>query len=657
MKCAKCTTLNAGDFAYGQSQPFQDSLQALKTSAQAGCDFCKLCWACCLNYRSSNDLDYLLAGLGPFGEAIPDPRVFLEGLIYPSRKSPLLFQDGEDKPANSIWLSIGTLGVGRDISIGVLSIFADPDTPAANTRHKLCSPPPEIANCMPTRLIDVGSPKSARLIVTSQMGLEKPYVALSYCWGLPDAGVTLLETNFNNMLEEIPEEFLSKTHKDAFQLTRELGYQYIWIDTLCIIQQCREDWRRESRSMAQVYSNAALTIVAGRASDSRDGFLENKFQPQVEPVALPFYDPPAPSDRDGSAYEIWASLPRRRADGAVSNRGWCFQEAVLCSRALLFGTEQLNFRCREFDVWEDGTAGRPPTYQVRNKYSRIHSSSSTLSQNSQSVGIIRQHDERQRRMLIYWYRTILTGYTRRSLANEDDIFAALSGLAQDLKPQIRSRYLAGHEVDLVRSLLWYPWKNKIGAARSSLKPQCYRRQEAKVPSWCWAAVVGQIHVETIDRYQARYDPSQFLVRRASSQGWTKDLACHATEVYIESCELRIIGRPARVQCSKPSCIYIIAPSSSLFPRSISPSLSLESYRRVIDETAVVREEINIKTVGVGCFDIPGEMVEECWCLALTRQEGLILNRNKDGSFYRLGMMVVADVEWVLSNPEIDITMV
>jgi hypothetical protein len=43
------------------------------------------------------------------------------------------------------------------------------------------------------------------------------------------------------------------TFRDAFDLSNRLGISYLWIDSLCIIQDDDEDWQRESSSMGLVY--------------------------------------------------------------------------------------------------------------------------------------------------------------------------------------------------------------------------------------------------------------------------------------------------------------------------------------------------------------------------------------------------------------------
>jgi hypothetical protein len=66
---------------------------------------------------------------------------------------------------------------------------------------------------------------------------------------------------------------LPKTLQDAIRLTQELGIRYIWIDSICIIQDDKEDWEHESANMLSVYANASLTIAASNGNDSHKGLF------------------------------------------------------------------------------------------------------------------------------------------------------------------------------------------------------------------------------------------------------------------------------------------------------------------------------------------------------------------------------------------------
>lgn len=69
----------------------------------------------------------------------------------------------------------------------------------------------------------------------------------------------------------IPFSQLPKTFQEAGLLLSRLGFKYLWIDSLCIIQDDEADWQRESAQMASIYAKAALTIAASASQDSQGG--------------------------------------------------------------------------------------------------------------------------------------------------------------------------------------------------------------------------------------------------------------------------------------------------------------------------------------------------------------------------------------------------
>jgi len=89
------------------------------------------------------------------------------------------------------------------------------------------------------------------------------YVALSYCWGGPQTFATTASTlaekiaGFN--IDELPQ-----TLKDAGQVTQNLGFQYLWIDSQCIIQDSPEDKGHEVSRMADIYKGAYVTVARSR---------------------------------------------------------------------------------------------------------------------------------------------------------------------------------------------------------------------------------------------------------------------------------------------------------------------------------------------------------------------------------------------------------
>jgi hypothetical protein len=82
-------------------------------------------------------------------------------------------------------------------------------------------------------------------------------------------------TNLNQFIECIDIAELPKTFQDAIEISRRLDIRFLWIDSLCIIQDSKEDWLKESVIMGDIYQHAYCNIAATAAPDGRTGcFLE-----------------------------------------------------------------------------------------------------------------------------------------------------------------------------------------------------------------------------------------------------------------------------------------------------------------------------------------------------------------------------------------------
>ncbi|KAH6684035.1 heterokaryon incompatibility protein-domain-containing protein [Halenospora varia] len=128
------------------------------------------------------------------------------------------------------------------------------------------------SSLQPTRLVYVGSTFAPqfRLCIDKNARLDENYVTLSHCWG-GNVPKKLLTENMASMIHSIEPTELSKTFREPITVTRELGFQYIWIDSLCIIQDDQHDWQRESILMCQIYTGGSCNICATvRGMEARD---------------------------------------------------------------------------------------------------------------------------------------------------------------------------------------------------------------------------------------------------------------------------------------------------------------------------------------------------------------------------------------------------
>src|SRR5256885_7715423 len=112
----------------------------------------------------------------------------------------------------------------------------------------------------PTRLIQINE-KGIRLCDPRKLPKFPPYATLSHCWGGLDI-FHLKKWNRDSLFENIPMDKLCNTFNDAIKVTRALGLSYLWIDSLCIVQDDNDDWRRESALMSDVFTNSVVNIAA-----------------------------------------------------------------------------------------------------------------------------------------------------------------------------------------------------------------------------------------------------------------------------------------------------------------------------------------------------------------------------------------------------------
>ncbi|CAG8971379.1 hypothetical protein HYALB_00006929 [Hymenoscyphus albidus] len=126
----------------------------------------------------------------------------------------------------------------------------------------------------PTRLLSVGSKGAPKLRLhvndANSLQAEQSYATLSHCWSSKKIK-KLLDDDLISMIKGISVDELPKTFQDAIELTRRLEIQFLWIDSLCIIQDSTEDWEQESARMESVYKNAVCNIAATAAENGEKG--------------------------------------------------------------------------------------------------------------------------------------------------------------------------------------------------------------------------------------------------------------------------------------------------------------------------------------------------------------------------------------------------
>ncbi|RYP65411.1 hypothetical protein DL769_006316 [Monosporascus sp. CRB-8-3] len=188
-------------------------------------------------------------------------------------------------------------------------------------KHEICSyRPGGQQRTLPSRLIFCGDSTTActpKLCEGRDIPEDVSFVTLSHCWG--GKVICCLESrNLDSFKSGLPMSLLSKTFLDAFTVTRELGFAYIWIDSLCIIQDSSEDWERESSKMSDIYANGILNIAATGFPNGERGFLTSR-----DPSLL---QSPARERTHADFYREWG---RGVESAPLNRRCWVLQERVL----------------------------------------------------------------------------------------------------------------------------------------------------------------------------------------------------------------------------------------------------------------------------------------------------------------------------------------
>jgi hypothetical protein len=183
-------------------------------------------------------------------------------------------------------------------------------------------------------------------------GLRGRYATLSHCWG-GNACLTTRSDNFEEHKKGIPTVHLPPTFRHAVQISRRLGIRYLWIDSLCILQDSKDDWEKESAKMGDIYRNSFVTIAARAARNPEEGcFIARD---QDIPTCRLEYRSPEPSAAAGSIYiRDPAFQIERLGETPLDSRGWVLQEKLLSPRILYYGGQQMYWECRQASIRQDG---------------------------------------------------------------------------------------------------------------------------------------------------------------------------------------------------------------------------------------------------------------------------------------------------------------
>jgi hypothetical protein len=355
--------------------------------------------------------------------------------------------------------------------------------------HKECNEEHIATPFIPTRLIKVGTSSDSVIpfLVETKDCQEEDwrYLALSHCWGKADGiqATKTTTTNINSHKKGIPYALLPKTFQDFVLIARTLNVAFVWIDSLCIIQDSVSDWEHEASRMAEVYSKAYCTIAADAAENGNIGCLvpRNPLAVQIcdirnvggsEEAHMTGIDDDEDDDEGIDAVinilppqPEWSTMVDR---SILSTRAWTLQERLLSPRIIHYTTHELVWECRttQFSEYMHNTGVVHP-FGFKDP-DRILDN--PLDSSIPAITFPRWYD-------------LVDQFSARRLTVESDRLPALSGLVHHIQSHKGWTYVAGMwKEDIEQGLYWEP----------VAKDKPHRPSKYRAPSWSWVSIEGRV---------------------------------------------------------------------------------------------------------------------------------------------------------------------
>jgi hypothetical protein len=316
-----------------------------------------------------------------------------------------------------------------------------------------------------TRLVDV----ALRCIVL--LPAKVPWVALSYCWGGPQEH-SLQKHNLADygMPGALTEERLPPVIFDALIATSALGERYVWVDSLCIVQDDELDKAKYLSIMDAIYAHAILTIINAASGDTSSGlpgirqFVHRRTQQAFEINGVWLTETLDPRHSSYAGY-----LERCK----WSTRGWTFQEGLLSRRCLIFTADQICWQCQKSTWCESSFWERTDDLQIYRHFHGDNLLTSLADPIIQNWGPL--------------YITIFQKYVQREFSSESDVMHALTGVLRVLKRSTGEDHFWGLPINVLEHALTWTASGPPSQRSSHHK---YIDSRGKLlscpfPSWSW----------------------------------------------------------------------------------------------------------------------------------------------------------------------------
>jgi hypothetical protein len=324
---------------------------------------------------------------------------------------------------------------------------------------------------VPPRLLRIADNHDQVHLVDMDTKKPVPYAVLSYCWG-GDQEFKTTKSNVKTKCRAMKD--LPQTIQDAFHVTRQLQLEYLWVDSMCIIQDSIEDKSALISQMHRIYACAHVTIAASMASRCTEGFLAPRTDIPTFLIPISYRTTVDGPSRVGSI--ILISSPRNSVEPLVT-RAWTLQESLLSRRILSYGSRQLRWFCATDEHCDGGVLDRDSANFA--SFQTLEETVIDLPRRSFKAKVLPRDPTS-----LPWLQ-VVEQYAKRDISVPSDKLIAISAVAQRLKAMTKGEWGSYHagiwQERFFEQLLWAMSTGEIAK----------RPAEYRAPSWSWAAVDGK----------------------------------------------------------------------------------------------------------------------------------------------------------------------
>jgi hypothetical protein len=368
-----------------------------------------------------------------------------------------------------------------------------------DTHTKICPHPigrdPQGARDLPPRLYDI---RHKKIVLGSALAVSNDtrYIALSYVWGKAvKKGIRTVSANVEKRLEGFDlttHEDCPHTYRTAVRFAEGLGFHYIWIDSICMIQDDQSDrilhFRHFEKGVGQIYEDAHLTLCCIGDGADYNILSDRQAEPEQKSVKINF---------DGAPLVIMPKITQLSnlvdKPGAWGTRGWTYQEWLLSPRLAYLTPSQAFFECQTVSEECGMEALSAIGHDDRLEMSAV------LWPGNDARQTLRLEKDREQLLELWPY--IVQHYSTRQLSYASDRLNAIQSIGMQLilrwgrlgnitdSRDLETQLISG----LLRERLHHGllWQASPGGERILLS-QWAKGKECPVPSWSWASWTGPI---------------------------------------------------------------------------------------------------------------------------------------------------------------------